>query len=100
MVPPSQIHSYMDIGNVLLGLCQKKYEEMTMYSFLMLTNEEQWHYLWDKGDHIENYKSIDCSFSLYGVNTFFVEVELCPTTGKIIGKSVFKEGKKLEKYFF
>lgn len=71
---------------------------MGLYEYMMLTQEQQWDELWDNGKHITNYKSIDCSFSLYALHRFYVEVELCVSSGKILGKGIFKTGKTLDKY--
>ncbi|MBO0331125.1 hypothetical protein [[Muricauda] lutisoli] len=71
---------------------------MGIYEFLMLSNEEQWDTLWDKGVYLTSFKSIDCSFRLYAIDKFYVEVEMCITKDSPIGMGVFAEGKKLEKY--
>lgn len=71
---------------------------MGLYEYLTLSNEEQWDLIWDKGEYVDTYKSIDCSFVLYAIDQFFVEVELDVLTGSIIGKSPFKHGVRLEKY--
>jgi hypothetical protein len=65
---------------------------------MILSEELQWGELWENGQFITQYKSIDCSFSLYSLHRFYVEVELCATTNKILGKNIFKEGHALEKY--
>ncbi len=71
---------------------------MTLYEYKMLSEEEQWNTLWDKGEFLTNLKLINKSFSLYAIDKFFVEVELDPLTDKIIGKKVFKHGHCMEKY--
>jgi len=71
---------------------------MRLYEYLALSQEKQWEELWDNGKHIDNYKSIDCKFVLYAIDKFFVEVELCITTDKILGKSPFEHGGRMEKY--
>lgn len=71
---------------------------MGIYDYLALDNEEQWDVLWDKGIFVDAYKSIDCSYQLFAIDKFFVEVELDITNDSILGKSVFKEGKRLDKY--
>ncbi len=71
---------------------------MGLYEYLTLSNEEQWDLLWDKGVHLTSYKSIDCSYRLYAIDRFFVEVEMCPVKDTILGMGVFKKGKKLDKY--
>ena len=71
---------------------------MGLYEFLMLSNEEQWDVLWDKGVYLTSFKSIDCSYQLYAIDKFYVEVEMCITQDAILGMGVFAEGKKLDKY--
>ena len=50
---------------------------MGIYEFLMLSNEEQWDVLWDKGVYLTSFKSIDCSYRLYAIDKFYVELEMC-----------------------
>ncbi|MFD2101312.1 hypothetical protein [Flagellimonas iocasae] len=71
---------------------------MELYDYLALDNDEQWDVLWDEGVYLTSYKSIDCSYRLYAINKFYVEVEMCVTRDIILGMGVFVEGKKLEKY--
>lgn len=71
---------------------------MTLYEYLALSEEEQWDELWDNGKHIHYYKSIDCKFALYALHKFFVEVELCVSTDKILRKHPFKYGNRMDKY--
>lgn len=71
---------------------------MGIYEYMMLSEEEQWDELWDEGKHLCNYQSIDAKFVLYALHKFFVDVELCVTTDKILGKHVFVHGHRMEKY--
>ena len=71
---------------------------MGFYEYLLLSTDQQWNELWNNGKHITNYKSIDCSFSLYALHKFYVEIELCVSTNKIIAKSEFVCGHALDKY--
>lgn len=71
---------------------------MTLYEYLALSNDEQWEEFWEHCVHLDNYKSIDCKFSLYSLHKFFIELELCITTDKILGKYPFKQGGRMEKY--
>ncbi|MAU15608.1 MAG: hypothetical protein CMH46_08730 [Muricauda sp.] len=72
---------------------------MGIYEFLMLSNEEQWDVLWDKGVYLTSFKSIDCSYRLYAIDKFYVELEMCTIHDTVLGMGVFVEGKKLEKYW-
>ena len=71
---------------------------MGIYDYLILSDENQWNTLWEKGKYVDSFKSIDCSRVLYAIDKFFVEVELCPIKEHIIAKSVFKAGPSLDKY--
>lgn len=71
---------------------------MDLIDYLALSDEKQWQVLWDFGKHVDTFKSIDCSFVLYALYKFYVEVELNLETDRIISKSVFVYGHKLEKY--
>lgn len=71
---------------------------MGIYEYLAMSQEEQWDILWDDGVYITSYKSIDCSYRLYAIDKFYVEVEMCVTNETVLGMGVFKEGKKLDKY--
>ena len=71
---------------------------MDILEFLDLDNDEQWEIFWAESIHIEDYESIDCAFSLYGLFDFFFEIELCVNDHTIIGKNIFKTGSRLEKY--
>lgn len=71
---------------------------MGLYEYMTLSNEQQWDELWDKGKFITEYISIDCKFALYALHKFYVEIELCVSTDKILGKNLFKEGHAVEKY--
>ncbi|NAY92109.1 hypothetical protein GTQ34_09270 [Muricauda sp. JGD-17] len=71
---------------------------MELYDYLALDNEEQWDILWDKGEFVDTFVSFDCCYHLFSVNKFFIEVEIEPTNGTIIGKSEFIHGSKMNKY--
>ncbi len=71
---------------------------MGIYDYLALSKEEQWDTLWEEGVFLTSYKSIDCSFMLYAIDRFFVELELCPLKGSILEMGVFVHGRKMDKY--
>lgn len=71
---------------------------MEIYEYLYLSDEDQWDELFDNGKHLTDYKSIDCSFSLYALHKFFIEVEFDPLYGNSIGKHVFVHGARIDKY--
>ncbi|NHF60163.1 hypothetical protein FK220_012465 [Flavobacteriaceae bacterium TP-CH-4] len=71
---------------------------MKLIEYLELSSEEQWDELWDEGQHVQNYVSVDFKYSLYSLHNFYVEVELCPISNSIIGMFPCQQGKRLEKY--
>jgi len=71
---------------------------MDIYEFVNLSYEDQWEAIFNQGRPITTFESIDCKYILYSISNFFVDVELCPIEGTILGNSVFEKGPKLEKY--
>ncbi|MCK0162071.1 hypothetical protein [Allomuricauda sp. F6463D] len=71
---------------------------MGIYDYMALCKDKQWEILWEDGIFLTSYKSIDCWFILYAIDKFFVELELCPLKGTILGMGVFVHGKKMDKY--
>ncbi|RRQ49651.1 hypothetical protein DZC72_03380 [Maribacter algicola] len=71
---------------------------MVLYEYMRLSDPQQWNELCNNGQIITHFASIDCKYSLYGLHKFIVEVELCITTDKIIGKKPFVETHAMEKY--
>lgn len=64
----------------------------------MLSEDDQWSALWDKGRFVTNIKMIDASFSMYAIDKFFVEVEHHSVTSKPVQKYQFIHGHRLDKY--
>lgn len=71
---------------------------MTLEDYLSLPTEAQWDELWEHGQHLENNSCINVKFSLYALDKFFVEIELCVETEKILGLYPFRHGFRLNKY--
>lgn len=69
---------------------------MGLYEYKMLSEDDQWKQLWERGIHIANRKYLNAKFSLYALHMLFVEVELSPND-KIIGKKEFKTGHIMDK---
>jgi hypothetical protein len=71
---------------------------MTLYEFLILSEDEQFNTVWNKGvfvgQHIEN----EIAINLYSINEFFVEVYYDQKENKILYKKTFKQGILLDKY--
>ncbi len=71
---------------------------MDINQYLELSYEDQWEAIFNRGKPITSFESVDCKYILYAISNFFVDIELCPIEGTIIGKSAFIKGPKLEKY--
>lgn len=71
---------------------------MKIYEFLILDDAQQYDIVWDKGVLIDTFKETSTVFSLYALNDFFVEIEYNSAENKIVNKTVFKQGERLEKY--
>lgn len=71
---------------------------MDIYNFVNLSYEDQWEAIFNQGRPITTYESIDCKYILYSISNFYVDIELCPIRGTILGNSAFEKGPKLEKY--
>ena len=71
---------------------------MKLYEFATLPEEQQYQTVWDLGKLVDNFKVGFVIFQLYAINDFFVEIEYSEAENKILGKSAFKDGEKLEKY--
>ena len=71
---------------------------MDINQSLELSYEDQWEAIFNRGKPITSFESVDCKYILYANSNFYVDIELCPIEGTIIGKSAFTRGPKLEKY--
>lgn len=71
---------------------------MKLYEFLMLPEEKQYKSVWELGTHIDNFQVGLVIFQLYAINDFFVEIEYSTAENRILGKSTFKQGEKLDRY--
>jgi hypothetical protein len=71
---------------------------MTLYEFIMLSEEEQYNTIWDKGVLVDQFIKNDIAINLYAINEFFVEIYYDQKANKILYKKHFKHGELLEKY--
>lgn len=77
---------------------------MKIYDFLMLNTEEQMVKVMVNGNLITHLHSRTCSFALYALNTFYVELEYLkePLSTKqesvLLRRHIFKSGVRMEKY--
>lgn len=71
---------------------------MTLYEFLMLSDELQYQIVWERGIHLDNILYNKIHHQLYAINDFYVEIHYSVSDNTIIGKLAFKSGEPLEKY--
>lgn len=71
---------------------------MKIYEFLILSDEQQYQTVWDKGTHVGTAYKNGLTCQLYSVGDFYVEVQYNPGTNKIVGKLPFKQGAHLDAY--
>ena len=71
---------------------------MRVLEYLDLTDEDQLEVLLDQGKKIATLKSIDCSYELFAMENFFVEIRLDLGTDTILSLNPFVRGPRLEKF--
>ena len=69
-----------------------------LYEFMMLSEIQQYAMIAFRADFVTSINGMGSSYHLYALGTMFIELEREFFTEKIIGKSIFKRGAKLEKY--
>ncbi|ALM50143.1 hypothetical protein AMR72_15320 [Flavobacterium psychrophilum] len=73
---------------------------MKLYDFLALDDNNQYQAVWEQGKHVDDIIVDNIHYQLYSINDFFVEIEYCQLSNKILGKNQFKHGHELDKYLF
>lgn len=71
---------------------------MSIYEFIRLSLEERAENVLDRGVYLESFTSGDSATSLYLLDGFFVEAEICVKETRITDFIPFKQGYRLEKY--
>ncbi len=71
---------------------------MTLYEYLMLSEQVQTAVLAIKGEPVTNLDNGGTYYMLYSLDTIFVELEFEKWTNRLVGRSIFKSGHQLEKY--
>lgn len=69
-----------------------------LYEFMLLSEIQQYAMIAFRADFVTSLNGMGSSYHLYALGTMFIELEREFFTEKIIGKSIFKRGAKLEKY--
>jgi hypothetical protein len=71
---------------------------MKLYEYKRLTDEQQYHILWNDGILIDACLDGNVKKLLYAIHNFYVELWYNTSTNKILWKLSFKQGLLLEKY--
>jgi len=71
---------------------------MSIYDFIKLSLEERAELVLEREVYLESFTSGDNATSLYLLDGFFVEAEICVKETRITDFTPFKQGYRLEKY--
>jgi hypothetical protein len=71
---------------------------MKLYTFLGLSDSEQYDAVWSEGVHVDTHIKDNIAINLYSINDFYCEVYYDMKTNKILYKQSFKQGERLHKY--
>lgn len=74
------------------------HDDLGLYDFMMLDSASQWSKLITKGNLLVKINELDSIMRLYRVNRFYVELQSELVTDNFKKITIFKTGKKLEKY--
>ena len=73
-------------------------KKITLYEFRCLSDQEQYHLVFNEGTFIDSKINGNQRFALYALDMFFVEVEYDNDRNNIINKIPFVTGQILDKY--
>lgn len=71
---------------------------LSLYDFKLLTDHEQYDLVFSEGTFIDTLIEDNTRYALYAVYLFFVEIEYDVARNKIVGKTSFVTGEKLNRY--
>ena len=71
---------------------------LSLYDFKLLTDHEQYDVVFSEGTFIDALIEENTRYALYAVDLFFVEIEYDVASNKIVGKTSFVTGEKLDRY--
>ena len=71
---------------------------LSLYDFKLLTDHEQYDLVFSEGTFIDTLIEDNTRYALYAVDLFFVEIEYDVARNKIVGKTSFVTGEKLNRY--
>ena len=70
----------------------------TLYDFKPLSAQQQYDVVFTEGTYIDAILEEKTRYALYAVDLFFVELEYDVANNKIVGKTSFVSGRKLDRY--
>ena len=71
---------------------------LSLYDFKLLTDHEQYDVVFSEGTFIDALIEENSGYALYAVDLFFVEIKYDVAKNKIVGKTSFVTGDKLNSY--
>ena len=71
---------------------------LSLYDFELLSDHEQYDVVFSEGTFIDALIEENTGYALYAVDLFFVEIEYDVAKNKIVGKTSFVTGDKLNRY--
>ena len=72
--------------------------KLSLYDFKNLSDHEQYDVVFNEGTFIDALFEENTRYALYAVDLFFVEIEYDVARNKIVGKTSFVTGEKLNRY--
>ncbi|UBZ10921.1 hypothetical protein LDL79_02105 [Leeuwenhoekiella palythoae] len=72
--------------------------KLSLYDFKLLSDHEQYDVVFSEGTFLDALIEDNTGYALYAVDLFFVEIEYDVARNKIVGKTSFVTGDKLNSY--
>ena len=72
--------------------------KLNLYDFKLLSDHEQYDVVFSEGTFIDALIEENTGYALYAVDLFFVEIKYDVARNKIVGKTSFVTGEKLNRY--
>ncbi|MEO2081477.1 MAG: hypothetical protein ABGW88_08105 [Leeuwenhoekiella sp.] len=72
--------------------------KLNLYDFKLLSDHEQYDVVFNEGTFIDALIEESTRYALYAVDLFFVEIKYDVARNKIVGKTSFVTGEKLNRY--
>ena len=72
--------------------------KLSLYDFKILSDYEQYDVVFSEGTFIDAIVEENTRYALYAVDLFFIEIEYDVARNKIVSKTSFVTGEKLNRY--